>query len=77
MTTAEVDFSCIGWRSVEWTHLVTLYLRADESRPSHPILGDHAAEAAVQRIDYDVERVHRGATVVGAVLGRVTRQQTR
>ena len=25
MTTTKVDFSSVGWRSVEWTNLVTLY----------------------------------------------------
>ena len=49
------------WRSVEWTNLVTLYLRAYESRSPRPILGDHAAAEAVERIDYDFKRVHRAA----------------
>ena len=61
MTATKVDFSSVGWRSVEWTNLVTLYLRAYESRSSQPILGDHAAAAAVERIDYDFKRVHRAA----------------
>ena len=61
MTTSKVDFSSVGWRSVEWTNLVTLYLRAYESRSSQPILGDHAAAEAVERIDYDFKRVHRAA----------------
>src|ERR1700757_3695415 len=43
VTTAKVDFSSVRWGSVEWTNLVTLYLRACESRSPHPILGDHAA----------------------------------
>ena len=43
MTTPKVDFSSVRWGSVEWTNLVTLYLRAYESRSRHPILGDHAA----------------------------------
>jgi O-methyltransferase involved in polyketide biosynthesis len=41
--------------------LVTLYLRAYESRSPRPVLGDHAAAEAVDRIDYDFERVHRAA----------------
>jgi methyltransferase (TIGR00027 family) len=61
MTTTKVDFSSVGWRSVEWTNLVTLYLRACESRSPRPILGDHAAAEAVDRIDYDFKRVHRAA----------------
>jgi hypothetical protein len=59
VTTAKVDFSSVRWGSVEWTNLVTLYLRACESRSPHPILGDHAAAAAVDRIDYDFQRIHR------------------
>jgi methyltransferase (TIGR00027 family) len=61
MTTTKVDFSSVGWRSVEWTNLVTLYLRACESRSPRPILGDHAAAEAVDRIDYDFKRLHRAA----------------
>jgi methyltransferase (TIGR00027 family) len=59
MTTAKVDFSSVGWGSVEWTNLVTLYLRAYESRSRHPILGDRVAADAVDRIDYDFKRIHR------------------
>jgi methyltransferase (TIGR00027 family) len=59
VTTAKVDFSSVRWGSVEWTNLVTLYLRAHESRSPHPILGDDAAAAAVDRIDYDFKRIHR------------------
>jgi methyltransferase (TIGR00027 family) len=61
MTTAKVDFSSVGWRSVEWTNLVTLYLRAYESRSPQPILGDRAAAEAVDRIGYDFKRIHRAA----------------
>ena len=61
MTTAKVDFSSVGWRSVEWTNLVTLYLRAYESRSPRPILGDRAAAEAVDRINYDFTRIHRAA----------------
>jgi O-methyltransferase involved in polyketide biosynthesis len=59
MTTAKVDFSSVRWGSVEWTNLVTLYLRAYESRSRCPILGDHAAAEAVDHIDYDFKRIHR------------------
>ena len=41
--TDKVDFSGVKWGSVEWTNLVTLYLRAYESRSAKPILADHAA----------------------------------
>ncbi|TGH31839.1 hypothetical protein, partial [Escherichia coli] len=44
---------------VEWTNLVTLYLRACESRSRQPILGDTAAAEAVDRIRYDFKRIHR------------------
>ena len=59
MTAAKVDFSSVRWGSVEWTNLVTLYLRAYESRSRRPILGDHIAAEAVDRIDYDFKRIHR------------------
>lgn len=59
MTEAKVDFSSVRWGSVEWTNLVTLYLRAHESRSRRPILGDQAAAEAVDRIDYDFKRMQR------------------
>ena len=61
MTTTKVDFSSVGSRSVEWTNLVTLYLRACESRSPRPILGDRAAAEAVDRIDYDFSHQSRVA----------------
>jgi O-methyltransferase involved in polyketide biosynthesis len=54
-----VDFTGVGWGSVEWTNLCMLYLRACESRSAHPILGDHFAAQDVARIDYDFRRIHR------------------
>lgn len=59
MTTDKVDFSSVPWGSVEWTNLVTLYLRAHESRTERPILADRAAAEAVDRIAYDFKRIHR------------------
>ena len=59
MTAAKVDFRSVRWGSVEWTNLVTLYLRAYESHSRRPILGDHIAAEAVDRIDYDFKRIHR------------------
>ncbi|MFZ1179621.1 MAG: class I SAM-dependent methyltransferase [Mycobacterium sp.] len=59
MTAPKVDFSSVRWGSVEWTNLVTLYLRAYESRSRRPILGDNTAAEAVDRIDYDFKRIHR------------------
>jgi methyltransferase (TIGR00027 family) len=61
MTTNTVDFSSVPWGSVEWTNLVTLYLRAYESHSPRPILGDHTAAAAVDRINYDFKRIHRSS----------------
>lgn len=61
MATAKVDFSTIRWGSVEWTNLVTLYLRACESRSCRTILNDRAAAEAVDRIDYDFKRIHRNS----------------
>mgnify|MGYP003693609009 CR=1 FL=1 len=58
--TDKVDFSGVKWGSVEWTNLVTLYLRAYESRSAKPILADHAAAEAVERIDYDFKRMQPG-----------------
>ena len=78
MTTTKVDFSSVGWGSVEWTNLVTLYLRAYESRSPRPILGDHAAAEAVDRIDYDFKRMHRAAQPWGNQYpGGVARQEAR
>ena len=56
---AKVDFTGVRWKSVEWTMLCMLYLRACESRVPHPILGDHFAAQDVARIDYDFRRIHR------------------
>lgn len=50
MSTTRVDFT-----GVKWTMLVTLYLRAVDSRQKHPILGDQAAADAVRRIDYNFD----------------------
>jgi methyltransferase (TIGR00027 family) len=61
VTADKVDFSSVRWGSVEWTNLVTVYLRAYESRSHHSILGDHAAAEAVERIDYDFKRIHRSS----------------
>ncbi|RZQ65870.1 class I SAM-dependent methyltransferase [Amycolatopsis suaedae] len=48
MTTGKVDLT-----GVESTMLVTLYLRALDSRAERPVLGDRFAADAVARIDYD------------------------
>ncbi|OJZ70205.1 methyltransferase [Mycobacterium paraffinicum] len=60
-STDKVDFTAVPWGSVEWTNLVTLYLRAHESRSSRPVLGDKTAAEAVERIDYDFKRIHRSS----------------
>lgn len=55
----KVDFTGVQWKSVEWTNLCLLYLRAHESRLAQPILGDHVAASDIERIDYDFGRMHR------------------
>lgn len=57
--TGKVDFIGVSWRLVEWTALCTLYLRACESRVPNSVLGDRAAADAVERIDYDWDRIRR------------------
>lgn len=59
MTQGKVDFTGVKWGSVEWTNLCTLYMRAYESRTKRPILGDTAAAEAVDRIDYDFDRIRK------------------
>ncbi|ORB73884.1 class I SAM-dependent methyltransferase [Mycobacterium scrofulaceum] len=61
MAATKVDFTAVPWGSVEWTNLVTLYLRAHESGSRRPVLGDKAAAEAVERIDYDFKRIHRSS----------------
>ncbi len=53
MSEEKVDFTAIPDDGVTWTLLGTLYLRAWESHLPQPILGDHYAAEAVERIDYD------------------------
>ena len=55
----KVDFSGVRWGSVEWKLLVTLYLRACESRLEEAILGDDGAADAVRRIHYNWARMRR------------------
>ena len=55
----KVDFTGVRWKSVEWTNLCLLYLRACESRLPQPILGDQFAARDVARIEYDFKRIHR------------------
>jgi methyltransferase (TIGR00027 family) len=59
MKTDKVDFTDIPWRSVQWTMLCTLYLRAYESHAAQSILNDDAAADAVARIEYDFDRMER------------------
>jgi O-methyltransferase involved in polyketide biosynthesis len=59
MNAGKVDFSAIPDDGVTWTLLGTLYLRAWESRLPHPILGDHYAAEAIERIDYDFAKLKR------------------
>ncbi|MGE0219224.1 class I SAM-dependent methyltransferase [Mycolicibacterium sp.] len=55
----KVDFTGVQWKSVEWTNICLLYLRACESASPHSILGDEFAARDVARIDYDFDRIHR------------------
>ncbi|WP_214414145.1 class I SAM-dependent methyltransferase [Sphaerisporangium fuscum] len=59
MTAGKVDFTVIPDEGITWTLLGTLYLRAWESRLPHPILGDHYAAEAIERIDYDFAKLKR------------------
>ncbi|HEV7652675.1 MAG TPA: class I SAM-dependent methyltransferase [Actinophytocola sp.] len=53
MNKDRIDVSELDDDGITWTLLGTLYLRAWESRLPQPILGDHHAAEAVDRIDYD------------------------
>jgi O-methyltransferase involved in polyketide biosynthesis len=59
MEPGKVDFTAIPDDGVTWTLLGTLYLRAYESHLPRPILGDHHAAEAVERIEYDFDRLKR------------------
>ncbi len=48
-----MDIHKVDFSGVKWTLLVTLYLRALESRSKDSILADHAAADVIRRIDYD------------------------
>lgn len=54
MTTGKVDFT-----GVQSTMLITLFLRALDYKETEPILGDHFAAEAVDRIDYDWTKVDK------------------
>lgn len=58
-STGKVDFTGVRWGSVEWTNLCTLCLRAYECHSPTTILGDTAAAEAVDRIEYDWDRMRR------------------
>jgi len=51
--TSKVDFTAVGWRSVEWTALCTLYLRACESRlpDGCGCFGDRVGQQRDRRLD--------------------------
>ncbi|MBG0827083.1 class I SAM-dependent methyltransferase [Planomonospora sp. ID67723] len=49
------------------TMLATLYGRAMDSRSPDPVLGDHEADRAVRRIDYDFRRTGITATTAAGV----------
>lgn len=56
MTTGKIDFT-----GVQSTMLVTLFLRALDFKDPRPILGDHYAAEAVDRIDYDWAKIDKPA----------------
>ncbi|EFV13707.1 class I SAM-dependent methyltransferase [Segniliparus rugosus] len=53
--TASSGSGKIDFTGVQWTMLVTLYLRARDARSKRPILGDDLADELVGRIDYDFD----------------------
>ncbi|MEV5572156.1 class I SAM-dependent methyltransferase [Spirillospora sp. NPDC052269] len=59
MDSGKVDFGALAEEKVAWTLLGTLYLRAWENRLPRPILGDHYAAEAVERIEYDFAKLKR------------------
>jgi O-methyltransferase involved in polyketide biosynthesis len=67
MTTGKVDFT-----GVQATMLVTLFLRALDSKEKEPVLGDHLAAEAVDRIDYDWTRLDK-PSITRARLGLALR----
>ncbi|WP_406636808.1 class I SAM-dependent methyltransferase [Amycolatopsis sp. WGS_07] len=58
MTTGRVDFT-----GVQSTMLVTLFLRARDTRDPRPILGDRFAAEAVEAIDYDWAKLAKPSIV--------------
>ncbi|MCH6160782.1 class I SAM-dependent methyltransferase [Streptomyces marispadix] len=60
MTTEKVDFT-----GVQSTMLVTLFLRAADARDAEPVLGDHFAVEAVNRIDYDWKKIDKPGSLRG------------
>ncbi|MEV7970217.1 class I SAM-dependent methyltransferase [Sphaerisporangium sp. NPDC088356] len=59
MNTQKIDCRGLADEDVAWTLVGTLYLRAWESRLPTPILGDHYAAEAIERIDYDFPKLKR------------------
>jgi len=59
MNEEQIDVAGLDDGGITWTLLGTLYLRAWESRLPQPILGDHYAAEAVERIDYDFAALDR------------------
>jgi O-methyltransferase involved in polyketide biosynthesis len=58
MNADKIDVSGLD-EEVTWTLLGTLYLRAWESRAEHPILGDHYAAEALDRIEFDLDKLKK------------------
>ncbi|GAA2852707.1 class I SAM-dependent methyltransferase [Streptosporangium fragile] len=59
MNAEKIDVTGLNDDGITWTLLATLYLRAWESRAERPILGDHHAAEALDRIDYDFATLER------------------
>ena len=80
MTTTKVDFSSVGWRSVEWTNLWSpCTCGHTKSRSPRPIFGDtgRCRSRRPHRLRL-LKRIHRARPAVGQpVSGGAARQETR
>lgn len=59
MSAKKIDFTALEGTEVTWTLLGTLYLRAWDSRSKQSILKDHFAAEALDRIEYDFEKLKK------------------
>lgn len=70
MTTKKIDFT-----DVQSTMLITLFLRAAESKDPHPVLGDHFAQEAVERIEHDWTKIDKPSIIRNRFLVALRSQQ--